>query len=109
MKQRVLLVDLDPQGSATVGCGIDKLSLEQSINEVLLQECSANEAIVKTDWNFDVLPSNGDLTVAEVRLLKTEKREEVLKNALLSVADQYDLIIIDCPPSLNMLTVNALV
>lgn len=108
-KQRILLIDLDPQGSATVGCGVDKTNLPYSINEVLLDECTAAEAITQTQWNFGILPSNGNLTVAEVRLLKADQREQCLKEALQPVKDNYDYIFIDCPPSLNMLTVNALV
>ena len=110
-KQRILLIDLDPQGSATVGCGIDKQELPNSINEVLLGECSAESALLKTAWHFDVLPANGDLTVAEVRLLKGEgeNRDSCLKNALTPLQTHYDFVLIDCPPSLNMLTVNALV
>jgi chromosome partitioning protein len=108
-KQRVLLVDLDPQGSATVGCGLDKQQLKNSANEVLLGECTAEQAIHQTIWNFDILPSNGDLTVAEVRLLRTENRDDILKNALAPISNRYEFILIDCPPSLNMLTVNALV
>ncbi len=109
MKKRTLLIDLDPQGSATVGSGVNKLDLEYSINELLLQTCSLEQATVKTEWGFDIIPSNGNLTVAEIRLLKTESREEVLRNAIASAQDKYDFILIDCPPSLNMLTVNALV
>lgn len=109
IKKKVLLIDLDPQGSATVGCGIDKKNLKFSINEVLLGECTAAKAIVPTEWHYDLLPSNGDLTVAEVRLLKADHREQCLAEALKELNDGYDFIIIDCPPSLNMLTVNALV
>lgn len=108
-KQKVLLIDLDPQGSATVGCGVDKQTLQHSMNEVLLGECSALQAVIKTPWNYDVLPTNGDLTVAEVRLLRSEQSNLCLKNALAAIRDGYDFILIDCPPSLNMLTVNALV
>ena len=108
-KHRILLIDLDPQGSATVGCGVNKQTLSASINEVLLGEVPASEATHQTAWSFDILPSNGELTVAEVRLLKHEQREQCLKEALSEVRSQYDFIIIDCPPSLNMLTVNALV
>jgi len=108
-KYRILLVDLDPQGNATGGCGIDKKSLDASINEVLLEQVSAEETIVQTEWKFDLLPSNGDLTVAEIRLLKSDNRERHLKKALAPLQGQYDLILIDCPPSLNMLTVNALI
>jgi chromosome partitioning protein len=108
-KQKVLLIDLDPQGSATVGCGTNKQTLNYSMNNVLLGECTAAEAVVNTPWHFDLVPANGDLTVAEVRLLRGEHRDDNLKNALEPLAAQYDFILIDCPPSLNMLTVNALV
>jgi chromosome partitioning protein len=109
MKQRVLLVDLDPQGSATVGSGLDKQQLNCSINEVLLGEFTADDVLVKSKWGFSVLPSNGDLTVAEVRLLKSSNREQCLAEALQPIQTMFDYIFIDCPPSLNMLTVNALV
>jgi chromosome partitioning protein len=109
IKQKVLLIDMDPQGSATVGCGVDKQKLTQSVNEVLLGACPIEQAIVKTAFNFDILPANGDLTVAEVRLLRSENSNTCLKNILNSIADFYDYIFIDCPPSLNMLTLNALV
>lgn len=108
-KRRVLLIDLDPQGNATGGSGADKNNVPHSMNEVLLGEVSASDAITKTEWQFDLLPSNGNLTVAEVRLLSMEDRDQQLKRALSDVQDQYDFILIDCPPSLNMLTVNALV
>jgi len=109
IKKQVLLMDLDPQGSATVGSGIDKQTLSHSMNQVLLNATPIADVILKTPWKFDLLPSNGDLTVAEVRLLNMEKREHQLKNALSAVKNNYELIIIDCPPTLNMLTVNALV
>ena len=108
-KQRVLLVDLDPQGSATVGSGLEKKNLESTVNDVLLKTVPAVDAIAKTQWRFDILPANGDLTVAEVRLLKTERREQQLIQVLEPLKSSYDIILIDCPPSLNMLTVNALV
>ncbi|MCH9643864.1 MAG: AAA family ATPase [Gammaproteobacteria bacterium] len=108
-KRRILLIDLDPQGNATAGSGIDKKSVEASINEVLLGEIAASEAVIETEWGYDVLPSNGSLTIAEVRLLKMEQREQCLKKALNTIMHSYDYILIDCPPSLNMLTVNALV
>jgi chromosome partitioning protein len=108
-RQKVLLIDLDPQGSATVGCGVNKQTLQYSMNEVLLGECTAAQALVKTPWHYDLLPANGDLTVAEVRLLRSEHRDDCLKKALAPLTSQYDFILIDCPPSLNMLTVNALV
>jgi chromosome partitioning protein len=109
--QRVLLVDLDPQGNATMGCGVDKSSIETGSCEVLLGECTAEQAIRPAgEGGFDLLPTNQDLTAAEVRLLGTDSgRETRLREALAPVRDRYDLILIDCPPSLNMLTVNALV
>ena len=108
-KQRVLLIDLDPQGNATAGSGLNKTALTATVNEALLAEVETQEAIHETQWRFDLMPSNGNLTVAEVRLLKTEQREHGLERALAPVKQHYDFIIIDCPPSLNMLTVNALV
>ena len=108
-KRRVLLIDLDPQGNATGGSGVDKAKITCSTNEVLLGEASANEAVVKTEWSYDLLPSNGNLTVAEVRLLSMDEREKRLKFALSEIRDRYDFMLIDCPPSLNMLTVNAFV
>lgn len=108
-KQRVLLIDLDPQGSATVGCGIHKNKVPHTINGVLLAQCNIEDAIIKTSTGFSVIPANGDLTVAEVRLLKEQQRERELAELLDPIASEYDYILIDCPPSLNMLTVNALI
>ena len=109
MKNRTLLVDLDPQGNASVGCGIDSRALEISALDVMQGECDVIDARVALDaLGFDVLPSNGDLTAAEVSLLQIDERENRLKEALEKVAQQYTWIIIDCPPSLNMLTLNAL-
>lgn len=108
-KQRVLLIDLDPQGNATAGSGVNKKLVSSSVNEVLLGEVTAADGIHKTKWHYDLMPSNGNLTVAEVRLLKSEQREHGLERALAPIVDQYHFILIDCPPSLNMLTVNALV
>lgn len=108
-KRRILLIDLDPQGNATAGSGVDKTNLKFSVNEVLLGEVEPQDAICKTEWGYDILPSNGNLTVAEVRLLKIDNRERCMHNALSPIYDNYDYILIDCPPSLNMLTVNALV
>lgn len=109
IRQRVLLIDADPQGSATVGCGVDKQSVEASLNDVLLDKVSVVNARLKTPWHFDLIAANGDLTVAEVRLLQSEKRERQLRCCLEQVNKNYDFVIIDCPPALNMLTVNALV
>ncbi len=109
-KRRVLLVDLDPQGNATMGCGVDKRLLERATTDVLLGDCNAADAIVTIEGaGFDLLPSNQDLTAAEVRLLTMPAgREHRLEKALEPVRDRYDHIIIDCPPALNILTVNAL-
>lgn len=109
VKRRVLLIDMDPQGNATMGCGIDKRQLELSTLEVLLGEATIEEATVKLDeLGFDLVPSNIDLTAAEVELLQLPMREARLRTALSRVRSQYDYILIDCPPSLSMLTVNAL-
>jgi chromosome partitioning protein len=109
MKHRTLLVDLDPQGNASVGCGIDTRALEISALDVLQDECDIPDALIHSEsLGFDVLPSNNDLTAAEVSLLQVDEREYRLKVALEKVAHQYAWIIIDCPPSLNMLTLNAL-
>ena len=109
-KRRVLLVDMDPQGNATMGSGVDKNQLDVSVCDVLLGDSSAFNAIVRTEeFGFDLLPSNADLTAAEVQLMNKIGRERQLVIALESVQSEYDYILIDCPPSLNMLTVNALV
>tara|TARA_R100001377_G_scaffold77854_1_gene55335 strand:+ start:3180 stop:3959 length:780 start_codon:yes stop_codon:yes gene_type:complete len=108
-KRRVLLIDLDPQGNATMGSGINKADLERSIYEVLMQECSAAEAILETPGGFQILPANGDLTAAEIALLNADNREMRLREIIQTIAADYDYVVIDCPPSLNMLTINALV
>lgn len=108
-KRRILLIDLDPQGNATGGCGVNKKALQYTVNEVFLQEVSIKKAIIVNQWGFDVLPSNGGLTVAEVRLLQETDRQYRLTNILKVINDDYDFILIDCPPSLNMLTINALI
>ncbi len=109
-KRRVLLVDLDPQGNATMGSGVDKHDLDISLYDVLTGQARTATAIVKTGAaGFDLLPSNGDLTAAEVELMTLPRRESRLREALAEVRPDYDYILIDCPPSLNMLTVNALV
>jgi len=109
-QKKVLLVDLDPQGNATMGSGVDKHELEISILDVLLAQENISDCIQKVEKiGFDVLPANSDLTVAEVELLSVDGRESRLRNALQEVEANYDFIIIDCPPSLNMLTLNALV
>ena len=108
-KRRVLLIDLDPQGNATMGSGVNKADLERSIYEVLLQACSAAEAIFETPGAYHILPANGDLTAAEIALLNADNREMRLREIIQTIAADYDYVVIDCPPSLNMLTINALV
>ena len=110
-KRRVLLVDLDPQGNATMGCGVEKSTLTRTSCDVLLGDCTAREALVFLDESgFTLLPTNQDLTAAEVRLLTmTVGREFKLRTALAPLLGDFDVILIDCPPSLNMLTLNALV
>lgn len=105
---KVLLIDLDPQGSATVGCGIDKHALVWSTNDVLLHDCTVEQAALTVPCGFDLLPANGDLTVAEVSLMSKVHREGFLAQSLRTVLDKYDYIVIDCPPALNTLTLNAL-
>ena len=110
MRRRVLLVDIDPQGNATTGSGIDKQSLQRSTLEALMGEMPVAQCVLPAgDAGYDVLPANGDLTAAEVRLMEATLREKRLDLALGSVRSTYDYILIDCPPSLNMLTLNALV
>ena len=109
-KRRVLLVDLDPQGNATMGSGVNKMELELSSFDVLMGEKTIAEVITKTgNGDYDLLPANADLIGAEVGLLDELAREIRLRNALDEIKGNYDFIFIDCPPSLNMLTVNALV
>lgn len=109
-RQRVLLIDLDPQGNASVGCGVNSRELEDTTYGVLLGERTILNTRMRLDTlGLDLLPSNGDLTAAEVTLLHLDDREFALKRAVQAVADQYDFVLIDCPPSLNILTLNALV
>lgn len=107
--QKVLLVDLDPQGNATMGCGVDKNALVSSCNDVLLHDCEAIQACLSVSSGFDLIPANGDLTVAEVSLMERSMRETFLLKALEPLKNSYEFIFIDCPPTLNTLTLNALV
>ena len=107
--RRVLLVDFDPQSNATTGCGVGGSALESTACEVLLGKAQAREAIVSVDAdNFALLPANSDLTAAEIRLMQEEGREYRLRNALEPVRELYDYVLIDCPPAINLLTLNAL-
>ena len=106
---RVLLIDLDPQGNATMGSGIDKYALNPSIYEWLMGEVGLGDVCLPTVAGYELLPANIDLTAAEVGLMQKERREFVIADGLGQQQSPYDYIIIDCPPSLNILTVNALV
>ena len=116
--QRVLMVDLDPQGNATMSSGVDKREMALSVYDVLLEEASVAEARIRSNWGtdgvrgkiptYDVLGANRDLAGAEVELVSLERRENRLKQALAAVDSEYDFILIDCPPSLSMLTLNGL-
>jgi len=108
-RRRVMLIDIDPQGNATMGSGINKENVAGSTYGVLLGEHTIEAARVTTEAGYDVVPANGSLSGAEVELVEIEGREHRLRNALDAVRDQYDFILIDCPPALNLLTVNALV
>lgn len=108
MQRKVMLIDLDPQGNATVGSGITKSQIVFSSNQVLCQEASLREALIKTASGFDVLATHQELIVAEMQLLQIAQREYRLKTILQTISADYDYILIDCPPSLNILTVNAL-
>lgn len=106
---KTLLVDIDPQGNSTSGFGINKRNLEKSSYNVLIGDCPASAATVKTDFkNVSVIPSSMDLAGAELELIELEKREARLKNALASVRDDFNFIFLDCPPSLGLITLNAL-
>ncbi len=116
--QRVLMIDLDPQGNATMSSGVDKREMALSVYDVLLEEATIAEARIRSDWGtdgvrskiptYDVLGANRDLAGAEVELVSLERRENRLKQALAAVDSEYDFILIDCPPSLSMLTLNGL-
>lgn len=109
-RKNVLLIDMDPQGNATMGSGVDKSTLDLSVYELLTDRAEVDTVLVRPeDADYDLLPSNGDLVAAEVELMHVENREIRLRMIVESIRDKYDFIVIDCPPSLNMLTINALV
>ncbi len=108
-KKKVLLIDTDPQGNTTSGFGIDKNDLDNTIYELILGECTIRDCIIKTVVpNVSVIPSNVNLAAAEIELIGVDKKEYILKSEVDYIKDDYDYIIIDCPPSLNMLTINAM-
>jgi chromosome partitioning protein len=108
--RRVLLVDLDPQGNAAMGCGIDKQEVKYSSYDLLMEQVPASETVIQLpEIGFSVIPGNSDLTAAEVELMHADHKERRLSDALIPIKADYDFILIDCPPSLNMLTLNAMV
>ena len=109
MKRRVLLVDLDPQGNATTGSGIS-IQIENSINEILLNKIDViSEIVIETKIGYDLIPSDESLTVSSIQLLKEEKKQYRLRDKIKPIRFDYDFILFDCPPSLNILTINALI
>lgn len=108
-KKSILLIDMDPQGNATMGCGVNKHTAEHILTNVILDNIALDSVIEQCPHKFSVLPANDNLTKLEVKLLELPNREKKLFFLLEEIQDQYDFILIDCPPSLNMLTVNALV
>jgi len=109
-KRKILVVDLDPQGNTAIACGVDKVSVPYTSFDILMKEILPTEAIIRQEsLGFDVIPGNSDLTAAEIRLLNEDRRERRLDDGLVLMKPHYDFILIDCPPSLNMLTLNALV
>jgi chromosome partitioning protein len=109
-KCKVLLIDLDAQGNAAMGCGIDKQDVEFSSYDVLMEDVPAAQAVLHLpSIGFSIISGNADLTAAEVKLINADRKEQRLADALLPIKADYDYILIDCPPSLNMLTLNAMV
>lgn len=109
LNQKILVIDMDPQGNTTSGLGVDKDGVENTVYEMMLGECSIEDAIVKSEYdNLDVLPSNINLAAAEIELVGIEEKEYILKKETDKVKEKYEFILIDCPPSLSMLTINAM-
>ncbi len=109
LRKKVLVIDIDPQGNATTGCGIDKSTLKNSVYDLLVNDVDVNTIIIKSEsCGFDIIPTNRHLSGAEIELIDVDKREFILKNALSKLKTSYDVILVDCPPSLSLLTINAL-
>lgn len=107
--KKILVIDTDPQGNTTSGFGVDKNNVENTIYELILGECSIRDAIIREVIpNVSIIPTNVNLAAAEIELIGVEKKEYLLRNEVDYIRDEYDFIIIDCPPSLNMLTINAM-
>lgn len=109
MKRKIMLIDFDPQGNASVGSGVTKGKFKFAAHDVLLGDATLDQALIKTPFGYDILPTNQDLIIAEMKLLHEPQREQRLKTLLQPVLSKYDFILIDCPPSLSVLTANALV
>ncbi|CDT93499.1 ParA family protein [Vibrio coralliirubri] len=108
-KRKILVVDLDPQGNATMASGVDKYQVEATAYDLLVEDTPFDEVVCRsTSGNYDLIAANGDVTAAEIKLMEVFAREVRLKNALKSIRNNYDFIFIDCPPSLNLLTINAM-
>ncbi|MFM2606337.1 ParA family protein [Vibrio chagasii] len=108
-KRKILVVDLDPQGNATMASGVDKYQVEATAYDLLVEDTPFDEVVCQsTSGNYDLIAANGDVTAAEIKLMEVFAREVRLKNALAPIRDNYDFIFIDCPPSLNLLTINAM-
>ncbi len=108
-KRKILVVDLDPQGNATMASGVDKYQVEATAYDLLVEDTPFDEVVCRsTSGNYDLIAANGDVTAAEIKLMEVFAREVRLKNALAPIRDNYDFIFIDCPPSLNLLTINAM-
>ena len=108
-KRKILVVDLDPQGNATMASGVDKYQVEATAYDLLVEDIPFDEVVCRsTSGNYDLIAANGDVTAAEIKLMEVFAREVRLKNALESIRNNYDFIFIDCPPSLNLLTINAM-
>lgn len=107
--KKVLVIDMDPQGNTTSGLGVEKNNIDNTVYELILSECSVNECIIKdVIENVSVIPSNVNLAAAEIELIGIDKKEYILRNEIDWIKDKYDFIFIDCPPSLSMLTINAM-